>query len=123
MLLTIGVAAPHKIFNILAFVHSVQCVKNRFPIYHHIEEIRIDTSAVFSRKIWVDGAEPLISHHGFDHHFAQYPFERRTLILVVVISKQLVPYIEPNKVYDLMYSTANGTLCAVQIKCVIAVLF
>ena len=53
----------------------------------------------------------------------RYPFERGTLIFVVVISKQLVPYIEPNKVYDLMYSIANGTLCAVQIKCVIAVFF
>ena len=123
VLLAISVAASHESFYILASVHSVQCIENGFPIRHQVEEIGINTSAVFSWKIGVDGAEPCISHHRFNHHFAQDPFKRGPFIFVVAVAKQPVPHIKPDKVYKLMQSPADRALFAVQIKGIIAVFF
>ena len=42
VLLSVGIAIPHKISNVLTSVHFVQSIENRNGVYFHIEEIRID---------------------------------------------------------------------------------
>ena len=120
MLPAISVAVFHKVLDALTSIHGLQCVEEWLPRNDQIEEIGIDAAAVFSWKVRIDGAEPLILHHRFDHHLAQYPLERWPLIFVIAIPKQPIPHIKPNKVYDFVYSTADSASFAVQIESVVA---
>lgn len=55
--------------------YMIQRIKYQLAIYHHIKEIGVDAAAVFSWKVWIDGTEPFVLHHGFNNHFAQNPFK------------------------------------------------
>ena len=68
VLLAIGIAVPHKLSDRLASVHGIQCIQNWPIIYHHIKEIRIDTAAILSWKVWVDRTEAFIFHYRFNYH-------------------------------------------------------
>ena len=114
--LTKGVAAFHKILDRQFLVHSIHCIGNKGAACFHIKKVRINTSALLSGKVGVDGTEPGIPHYGFHHHFAQDPFQRWTLIFLVAVSKQTVPNIEPQKMNDLMDALTDCAAWAVQIK-------
>ena len=70
----------------------------------HVKEIGIDTAAGLPGEIWVDGAEPRVAHHGFDHHLAQYPLEVGPLIFIKAVAEQRVPDVEPHEMDYLVYA-------------------
>lgn len=96
-----------KVFNTIeggavASVHFIKGIKNQSIIYHHIKKVWINATAMFSWKIWINTTESWVFHHRLYYHFTENPFQRRTLIFVIAITKQIIPHIKPHKMYDFM---------------------
>ncbi len=47
--LTVGIAIPHKVRNVLLSVHSVQSIEYKNVFYLHIEEIGINVTSIDSQ--------------------------------------------------------------------------
>ena len=110
------VAAFHEFGHGMGAVYFIQGFQNRTIFDDHILKISVYAAAVFPGEIGIDAAETFIAHDGFYHHFAQDPFQRRTLIFIVAVMMDGIPHMEPQKMDHFVDGQANTASMTVQME-------
>ena len=119
----VGKGNFHEIGDGTLAVKMIQRVQNGLAINDHVLKIPVHAAAVFPGKIGVDGAQTLVAHDAFHHHFTQDPLQRRRFILVIAVAEMAVPYVKPKKMDDLMERNSQRPAFAVFVKDVKTTLF
>ena len=113
---TVTVADLHEGLDVMLPVQPVQRVQNGRAVHHHGLKVVIDAAAVFPGEIGVDGAQTLIPHDALYHHLAEDPLHGGTLVLVIAVVINAVPYVEPQVVDDLVKGDAQRAPVTVQME-------